>query len=279
MTSFLKLAIALSCILVGGAEFLESQTVNVDISPEHALNHIVPREALGAAVDRLSVEAIDKTLTKEILDQIAPSGWGPITYRQNTELAVEAWHWNPNGNWSDPRDKGYFTGSSALAAPIRYSYGYSLSRRGYTRNDGTGNAGYSMMTDGSLNTFWKSNPYLAKKFTGEDDALHPQWVIVDLKNQELIDSVRIAWGAPFAMHYVIQYWTGEDPLGKPTHGVWQTLPTGTVNHGQGGTETVRLSQEAIKASWLSEDRGRGGLCPRIGISPNFACKRWADRSH
>jgi hypothetical protein len=159
MLSSLKIAVVLSCMLAGGAVFLEGQTVNVDISPEHALNHIVPREALGAGVDRLSIEAIDKTLTKEILDQTAPSGWGPITYRQNTELSVEAWHWNPNGSWSDPRGKGYFTGSSALAAPIRYSYGYVLPRRGFTRNGGT-NTGYSMLTDGDLNTFWKSNPYL-----------------------------------------------------------------------------------------------------------------------
>jgi hypothetical protein len=250
MLSLLKLAIALLCILVGGAEFIEGQTVNVDISPEHALNHIVPREALGAAVDRLSVEAIDKTFTKEVMDKTAPSGWGPITFRQNTELAVEAWHWNPNGNWSDPRGKGYFTGASTLAAPIRYSYGYSLPRRGFTRNNGTGNTGYSILTDGDPNTFWKSNPYLTRRFTGEDDSLHPQWIIVDLKKKELVDSLRIAWGAPFATHYLIQYWSGEDPIGQPTHGIWQTLPAGIVTQGQGGTETSRFSPVAVSIQYL-----------------------------
>jgi hypothetical protein len=249
MLSSLKIAVVLSCILAGGAGFLEGQTVNVDISPEHALNHIVPREALGAGVDRLSVEAIDKTFTKEILDQTAPSGWGPITYRQNTELSVEAWHWNPNGSWSDPRGKGYFTGSSALAAPIRYSYGYALPRRGFTRNGGT-NTGYSMLTDGNTNTFWKSNPYLAQRFTGEADGLHPQWVILDLKRKESIDSVRIAWGKPFATHYQIQFWTGPDPFDQSTHGVWQTLPAGAIVQGRGGTETIEFSPVSVAIQYL-----------------------------
>src|ERR1700722_5872653 len=168
---------------------LYSQTVTVDIAPSSARNRFIPNQTLGAGVDRLSVEAIDKTLTKETLDQVAPSGWQPITYRQNTELAVEAWHWNPNGTWSDPRGRGYFTGSSTPSEMIRYSYGYTLPRRGYTRNDGTGNSGYSRLTDGDTSTFWKSNPSLTKRYTGEEDSQHPQWIIVDLKKRELIDSI------------------------------------------------------------------------------------------
>jgi hypothetical protein len=250
MSSSIRIAIALSCILGCRAELLQSQTVSVDIAPEHALNRIIPNQALGAGVDRLSIEAIDKTLTKAVLDQTAPSGWGPITYRQNTELAVEAWHWNPTGKWSDPHGRGYFTGSSTPGEAIRYSYGYSLPRRGYTRNDGTGNTGYSMLTDGDPNTFWKSNPYLTRQFTGEDDALHPQWVIVDLKKKESINAVRIAWGAPFARRYVIQYWTGDDPIGHATQGIWQTLPDSVATQGQGGTETVRISREPVAIQYL-----------------------------
>ena len=46
------------------------------------------------------------------IKQILEAGWGPVTYRQNTELFVQAWHWNPKGKWSDPAGKGYFVGDA-----------------------------------------------------------------------------------------------------------------------------------------------------------------------
>lgn len=221
---------------------LSAQTINVDIAPADATNHFIPQQTLGAGLDRISVEAIDKAMTPKMLSAVAPSGWEPITYRQNTELAVEAWHWNPNGTWSDPAGRGYFTGSTHLAEPIRYSYGYSLPRRGFTRNDGTGNTGYSRLTDGDTGSFWKSNPYLTERFTHEADSLHPQWVVIDLKEKDLIEAIRIDWAAPYAKHYLIQYWTGLDPIGKPTDGAWITFPSGAVTEGKGGEETLSLTQ-------------------------------------
>ena len=50
------------------------------------------------------------------------------------------------------------------------------------------------MTDGDPSTYWKSNPYLTSKFTGEDDSLHPQWVILDLGAAEKFDTLKIDWG-------------------------------------------------------------------------------------
>ena len=220
---------------------LSAQTVDVEIAPGDATNRFIPQQTLGAALDRISVEAIDKTLTPKVLAALAPSGWEPITYRQNTELSVEAWHWNPNGTWSDPAGRGYFTGSTALGEPIRYSFGYSLPRRGFTRNDGTGNTGFSRLTDGDTKSFWKSNPYLTEKYTGEPDSLHPQWVIVDLKEKDLVDAIRIDWAAPYAKHYEVQFWTGLDPIGKPTDGVWETFPAGEITEGKGGEETLSLT--------------------------------------
>ena len=94
---------------------------------------------------------------------------------------VQAWHWNPKGTWSDPSGKGYFTGNAVPTTDgIRHSYGYSLQHRGFTRNGGTEFDGFSRLDDGDLNTYWKSNPYLTTPFTGEDDSLHPQWVVIDL---------------------------------------------------------------------------------------------------
>jgi hypothetical protein len=218
-----------------------AQTIQVDITPAHASNHFVPMETLGAGIDRIPAAAIDHDLVQPALEKVFASGWQPVSYRQNTELAMEAWHWNPQGTWSDPSGQGYFTGATTLADPIRYSYGYSLPHRGTTRNDGTGNAGFSRLTDGDPKTYWKSSPYLTQRFTGESDALHPQWVILDLTQNQMVDSIRIAWATPYATRYAVQYWTGDDPIKAQTKGVWETFPHGAVTSGRGGTETIRLS--------------------------------------
>jgi hypothetical protein len=218
-----------------------SQTLRVDATPAHTVNRFVPEAVLGAGIDRIPVEAIDKDFTPSALDKAFAAGWHAVSYRQNTELAVEAWHWNPEGTWSGGGEKGYFTGRATLGKPIRYSFGFGLPRRGVTRNDGTGNAGYSRITDGDPKTFWKSNPYLSEAFTGEKDARHPQWVIVDLAQTQSIDSIRIAWSAPYARKYRVQYWTGDDPIKAPTRATWVTFPRGEVEEGHGGTETLRLA--------------------------------------
>jgi hypothetical protein len=258
------------------AVIASAQTVEVDTT--HPTNHFIPRETLGAGVDRIAVEAIDKDLQQPTLAQTQESGWQPVTYRQNTELAVEAWHWNPKGTWSDPKGKGYFVGSSTPTEMLRYSYGYGLPRRGFTRNDGTDNVGFSRLTDGDLNTFWKSNPYLTQHFTGESDALHPQWIVLDLAQTQQVDSIRIAWGEPFAKRYVVQYWTGEDPIHLPTRGVWETFLQGNVTNGKGGTETVRLIASPMPVRfvriWMTES---SNTCDADGPDDPRNCVGYAIR--
>jgi F5/8 type C domain len=215
-----------------------AQTIRVDTS--HPVNSLIPNQSLGAGIDRLPSAAVGRLFTPAAVNKILTSGWQPVTYRQNTELFVEAWHWNPNGVWSDPSGKGYFTGNAIPAEMIQHSYGYPLPHRGFTRNEGTGTTGYSRLTDGDLNTYWKSNPYLAKAFTGEDDSLHPQWVVVDLATTQPINAIRIAWADPYARHYLVQYWTGDDPMKQPTRGAWVTFPGGLINNGQGGAVALQL---------------------------------------
>ncbi|HKD01612.1 MAG TPA: discoidin domain-containing protein [Terriglobales bacterium] len=256
--------------------FTWAQTIQVDT--RQPVNQFVPRETLGAGVDRIPVQAIDSGLREPALSRALSSGWGPVTYRQNTELAVEAWHWNPLGTWSDPRGKGYFTGSTALAEPIRYSFGYRLPRRGFTRNDGTENAGFSRLTDGNLESFWKTNPYLSQRFTGESDSLHPQWVVMDLQQAQMVNAIRIAWAKPYATDFLVQYWTGDDPIKAATRGVWERFPGGMVSNGKGGAETIRLAPSAMPVRfvriWMTAS---SNTCDAEGASDPRNCLGYAIR--
>jgi hypothetical protein len=228
-----------------------AQTIRVDAAPEHVTNTIRPAEALGAGMDRLPYGASDKLFTPQMLQRILSAGWQTITYRQNTELHAEAWHWNPRGSWSGPGESGYFVGDAHPGAePIVHSWGYPLPRRGVTRDDGTDTIGYSRLTDGDPKSFWKSNPYLTQAFTAEDDAAHPQWIILDLASRQKLNAIRIDWAAPYATRYVVQFWTGEDPIRKPAAGSWQRFAHGAVEEGHGGRETLRLAELPVEAQFV-----------------------------
>src|SRR5580704_9891757 len=230
----------LTAFLFASASLAPAQTIRVDITPDHSTNSIIPTQALGAGIDRLPFGAADKLYIQPTIDQVLSAGWQMVSYRQNTELHMEAWHWNPQGTWSDPAGKGYFTGTSTPGEAIRHSFGYRLPHRGFTRNDGV-DSGFSRLTDGDLNTYWKSNPYLTKPFTGEDDSLYPQWIIVDLANPHQISALRIAWAEPYARRFVVQYWTGEDPIKQATKGTWVAFPGGSIEDGARGSVVLKLS--------------------------------------
>ena len=100
-------------LLVSLAPSALTQTIHVDAAPDHAVNSFRPTEALGAGLDRISRASTDKIFAEPILKQMLSAGWQTVTYRQNTELHVEAWHWNPEGTWSDG-DKGYFVEPTVL---------------------------------------------------------------------------------------------------------------------------------------------------------------------
>ena len=243
---------ATRCVLfiLSLAIYAQTQTIQVDITPSHLQKAFVPNKALGAGIDRISQQMIDATFVKPVIDRVLEAGWGPVSYRQNTELYTEAWHWNPKGTWSDPRGKGYFVGDSNPTEMIRYSYGYPLPHRGVTRDDGTETVGYSRLTDGDPNTYWKSNPYLSKAFTGEDDAKNPQWIFFDLASVQSVDAIRIAWADPYARRYAVQFFTGDDPIKFPNKGVWQNFPFGLITNGKGGTPTIKLASSPILVRWV-----------------------------
>jgi len=245
-------------VLLGSlAPFGFSQTIRVDITPSHVAKSFVPTEALGAGVDRISTASTDKVFTDAVVKQVLSAGWQPVSYRQNTELHVEAWHWNPQGKWSEAGGKGYFVGDAKPGDFIRHSFGYALPHRGFTRNEGTDANGFSVLTDGDEGTYWKSNPYLAKAFTGEDDANYPQWVVIDLAHSHPLNAIRISWAEPYARHYLVQYWTGsESPVKQPTKGAWVTFRGGAVTDGSGGKTLLQLDPDPIPVRylriWMSE---------------------------
>src|ERR1700758_1738078 len=228
-----------------------AESIHVDVAPEHSTNTIRPTEALGAGVDRLPYGAADKLLQEPTIRRILSAGWQTVTYRQNTELHTEAWHWNPRGSWSEPGERGYSVGDArAGKEKIIHSYGYPLPRRGVTRDDGTDTVGYSRLTDGNTDTYWKSNPYLSKAFTGEDDSKNPQWVFLDLAGVQSVDAIRIAWADPYARHYAVQFFTGDDPIRAPNKGLWQTFPFGLISDGKGGTPTIKLASAPVPVRWI-----------------------------
>ena len=229
-----------------------AQTVQIDATPSHVANTFSPLRALGATLDRIPSNTTDIFFRPDQLKQILEAGWGPISYRQNTELFVQAWHWNPKGTWSDRSGKGYFVGDATPEKEmIRHSYGYSLPHRGVTRNGGSEFDGYSRLDDGDLNTYWKSNPYLTKLFTREEDSVHPQWIVIQLQDKQVVTAIRIAWAEPYAKKYRVQYWLGKgDAMDEPDSGEWNDFPTGVIADGRGGTVTLQLSSFSIATKYV-----------------------------
>ena len=239
--------IALAAAFCSGSVNAVAQMVTVDATPSHVVNKFSPLYALGSTVDRVPSNATDVFFRPDQVQKVLSAGWGMVSYRQNTDLFVQAWHWNPKGKWSDPGGKGYFDGDATPTKEmIRHSYGYQLRHRGFTRNGGTEFDGFSRLDDGDTESYWKSNPYLSKEFTGEDDSLHPQWVVVALDKKEDVNAIRIHWAEPYARDFEVQYWVGDgDAMDDQDKGAWKDFPQGSVTDGKGGIETLRMGSSAV----------------------------------
>ncbi|HWZ83475.1 MAG TPA: discoidin domain-containing protein [Terriglobales bacterium] len=249
MGNSVRARITLSLLIVAASSCLFAQHITVDITPSHAVNMISPVRALGAGIDRDPLQSAKTLFDPAHVQTMLTAGWGGVSYRLNTELAIQAWHWNPAGTWSDAGgQQGYFVGASNSPGAIQRSFGYNLPHRGVTSNDGS-SGGYSRLDDGNLNTYWKSNPYLSEHFSGMDSP-HPQWVLIDLGGTKGVDAISIAWTDPYAVSYRVQYWTGGDAIYDPAHGRWQDFPGGTVTSGTGGTATLRLSKSPIPVHFV-----------------------------
>jgi len=274
------LAIFVLCSFVTASHHSVAQTITVDATPGHEANRFIPRDALGSTVDRVPSNATDVFFRPDQIEKVLEAGWGVMSYRQNTDLFVQAWHWNPKGRWSDPAGKGYFVGDSTPAREmIRHSYGYQLPHRGFTRNGGSEFDGYSRLDDGDVNTYWKSNPYLASSFTGESDSLHPQWVVIGFDKKESVNGIRIAWADPYAREFKVQYWVGDgDAMDEQDKGEWKEFPSGSVTDAKGGDATIRLSTSPVTTKfvriWMTNS---SNTCDSHGSADRRNCVGYAIR--
>ena len=227
-------------------------TVTVKFTPRHPANRFIPSHALGAGIDGHDKGTIDLQLRAPNIQAMLSAGFKSLTYRLRTELAGDTWHWNPQGNWSNAEGKqGYWVSDSKSAAPISYSYGYKLPRRGNTI-DQADDEGYSRLDDNDVQSFWKSNPYLDREFTRESTSLHPQWIVIEFERPEPINAVRLLWGEPFATRYQIQYGNFDDvsDIALSPRGTWRNFTRGEVRDGHGGEVSLRLAPNPIRARWL-----------------------------
>lgn len=230
-------------------------TITVHVTPTPAAV-FVPSVAFGAALDGLQAGEVDRVYTPSNVAAMRSAGLVPITYRLRTELGVEAWHWNPSGRWSDAAHaQGYWTSDTLARRPILVSNGYRLPRRGNS-GDQANDDGYSRLDDGDARTFWKSNPYIDPRYTGEPADRHPHWLVIDLRVVRPVNAVRIRWADPYATRFVVQRWVPADSEGarQPREhpddehipsGRWEPFEHGAVEAGRGGDQIVRVTDAPV----------------------------------
>jgi len=235
-----------------GTHFSRQVTiVKVLFKPGHPSSQFDPSHAFGAAIDGHEKGELNQMLSRANVSEMLSAGLKPLSYRLRTELAGEAWHWNPKGSWSEA-DRGYWisNGKPGLS-DLSLSYGYRLPRRGNTF-DQANDDDYSRLDDGDSRTFWKSNPYLDRHFTGQPNATLPQWILVDFGEKKSINAVRLNWAEPFATVYDVQYgdFSGVDDIDQLLPDSWHTFPNGEIRTQHGGEVEIRLSNEPVTTRFV-----------------------------
>src|SRR5215469_13536680 len=87
-----------------------TQPVIATINENAILNSFNPATTFGAGIDGQESGEIARTFQPQNIAAMKSAGLRSLTYRLRTELACEAWHWNPAGTWSNPTDhSGYWT--------------------------------------------------------------------------------------------------------------------------------------------------------------------------
>jgi hypothetical protein len=204
--------------------------VSIDLTRQ--VNTIIPDQQIGVALDGMEKGEVNLYLTPFNIEKMRAAHLKRVSYRTRPELGIEVWHWTEQGSWSDPAHaQGYWTGDDNPRSVGRVTWGYRLPRRGDTI-DNASNVGYSRIDDGDPASFWKSNPYLDRRYAGLAES-RPQWMVFSFTKAVPVDAARILWGAPFARRFLVQYWQGaaeyrEGKVVAKGPGRWITFPHGDV---------------------------------------------------
>ncbi|WJS97593.1 discoidin domain-containing protein [Novosphingobium humi] len=266
----LPILLGLACLGPGPVLGRDSAPISAVIQIDNASGpRFDPVEALGAGIDGGAGGAAGRLLTRHNIAAMRSARLTRLTYRLRTELGIENWHWNPEGQWSDPdHQQGYWTSSDRAKKPIRVSWGYKLPRRGDTV-DNANDKDFSRLTDGDETSFWKSNPYLDAGFL-KDGRPHDQWLILRFDDPVDINAVRIAWGTPYATAYKVQYWSSDNDYGPGAH--WITFDHGVLTGGAGGDVVLKLAERPVSVKYLRVLLERGSHTAPPGA------KDWRDRA-
>ena len=124
--------------------------VKVESTPPGEINSFDPDGALGSSVDVLTRRDIDQVYTPHIIQESLSAGWGPITYRNNSELRMAAWALERRRNMERSREQERLLhrqhrvwSAHSLHLRIRASPPWLLDKR---------------RSSGGLNlSYWKSN--------------------------------------------------------------------------------------------------------------------------
>jgi hypothetical protein len=230
---------------------LAGSIITIHVDTQHRLNAVRPLHAIGVGIDSDPAGKVPLLYSPAKTREMLSAGLGVVSYRLYTELSIQDWHWNPSGQFSDAaRHQGYWTSSAQpTGREIVDSFGYALPHRGSTRDQGDDDD-YSRIDDGDPTTYWKSDPYLTRVFTGEPDSAHPQWAVIALNFPQPVDAIDIHWVDPYATRYLVQYWTGGDAILAQGSGAWHTYAGGTVASGRRGWQLLRLANAARKTRFL-----------------------------
>src|SRR4051812_16131017 len=100
------------------ATFVLAAAIRLNVDPR-PLATFDPQQAFGATVDAHESHETAAVFTNANVRAMRGAGFHTLSYRLATELAGEAWHWNPRGTWSDAaHQSGYWTSSDRIEAPI-----------------------------------------------------------------------------------------------------------------------------------------------------------------